>query len=630
MKPEHSEEISIHISRSSMTTEVNKTGSWRFVRPKFEEKTAPCSAACPAGEDIARIEMLAGQGLLRAAVETILLENPFPAVCGRVCFHPCEVACNRAEMDEAIAIHSLERFLGDAAVEEDLKVSLDKLPENGKKVCVVGSGPAGLAAAYFLTRLGYSCDVFEAQAEPGGLLRWGIPEYRLPQTVLKSEINRIENLGVKIHGNTPVTPAFLKDAKNRYDAVFMGCGHGRSLQMGIAGEELASDGLGFLDALRRGETPAVRGTAAVIGGGNTAVDVARTLVRLGAQVVLVYRRRIQDMPAFSSEVAMAVEEGVEIMELAAPTKLALEDGELVVTLQEMKISGMQTGDHRARVMPRGEATRHRRVREEINLHFQESRRPHGKARGGRIAGYLTDEERSQAGWIGALKGKVIFERTLKVDKIFTAIGAEALEPWQRPPEENTESLSLSHCTLAVKDLPLVFGGDLTNSLRSVTDAVASGKQAAMALDVFFQSGLDAVKAKLAGCRVGGGPALSMERYMRDGRTVKSSHMVAYDEINTDYFEPVPRVTAPYLAVDKRTRSFAQIEGTLAGDHAMKETARCFNCGICNACDNCRIFCPEVAVTTTDVQRQINLDYCKGCGICVQECPRNAMALEEEI
>lgn len=444
-------------------------------------------------------------------------------------------------------------------------------------MCVVGSGPAGLAAAYFLTRLGYACDVFEAQAEPGGLLRWGIPEYRLPQSVLKSEIDRIENLGVKIHGNTVVTPAFLKDAKNRYDAVFMGCGHGRSLQMGIAGEELASDGLVFLDALRRGETPAVRGTAAVIGGGNAAVDVARTLLRLGAQVVLVYRRRIQDMPAFSSEVAMAVEEGVEIMELAAPTKLALEDGELVVTLQEMKISGMQTGDHRARVMPRSEATRHR-----------------------------------------------------KVDKIFTAIGAEALELWQRPPEENTASLSLSHCTLAVKDLPLVFGGDLTNALRSVTDAVASGKQAAMALDVFFQSGLDAVKAKLAGYRVGGGPALSMERYMEDGRTVKSSHMVAYDEINTDYFEPATRATATCLAVDKRIHSFAQVEGTLAGDQAMKETARCFNCGICNACDNCRIFCPEVAVTTTDVKRQINLDYCKGCGICVQECPRNAMALEEEI
>ncbi len=368
MRPQHFEEISIHISRSSITTEVNKTGSWRFVRPKYEEKTAPCSAACPAGEDIARIEMLAGQGLLRTALETILLENPFPAVCGRVCFHPCEAACNRAEMDKAVAIHRLERFLGDTAVKEDLKVSLDRLPENGKKICVVGSGPAGLAAGYFLTRLGYTCDIFEAQAEPGGLLRWGIPEYRLPQSVLKAEIDRIENLGVKIHVNTVVTPAFLKDAKNRYDAVFMGCGHGRSLQMGIAGEELASDGLEFLDALRRKEPPAVAGTAAVIGGGNTAVDVARSLVRLGAQVVLVYRRRMQDMPAFASEVAMAVEEGVKIMELAAPVNLALVDGKLVVTLQKMKISGMQTGDHRARVMPRDNATRHLRVREEINLH----------------------------------------------------------------------------------------------------------------------------------------------------------------------------------------------------------------------------------------------------------------------
>ena len=130
--------------------------------------------------------------------------------------------------------------------------------------------------------------------------------------------------------------------------------------------------------------------------------------------------------------------------------------------------------------------------------------------------------------------------------------------------------------------------------------------------------------------MGGGPALSMERYIVGGRAVKNPHTVSYDDINNDYFDSAPQVAAPCLAVDDRTRSFAQVESTLSHDQALKETARCFNCGICNDCDNCRIFCPEVAVTTTDMRRQINLDYCKGCGICVQECPRNAMALEEEI
>jgi len=577
MKQKHSEKVSIHISRSNMTTEVNKTGSWRYVRPKYDEKTAPCSAACPAGEDIARIEMLAGRGQYRTAAETILLENPFPAVCGRVCFHSCETACNRAELDEPIAINRLERFIGDAAAGGGLKVTLDKLPDSGKKVCIVGAGPAGLAAGYFLTRLGYLCDVFEAQSEPGGLLRWGIPAYRLPGKVLKHEITRIENLGVNIHCRTPVTQSFLKDARQRYDAVFIGCGHGRGLQMKVPGEGLASDGLRFLYKIRQGEIPAVSGTAAVIGGGNTAVDVARSLVRLGAEVVWVYRRRRQDMPAFQSEVAMAVDEGVKIMELVAPVRLAVNGDDVLLTLRSMKVSRGQTSGGRARVVPDGEKI-----------------------------------------------------RSLKVSRIFTAIGAGVSKPWQLPPEGNADTLSLSHCTLTAKGLPLVFGGDLTNPLKSVTDAIASGKQAAMALDTFFKSGWDAVAENLAACRVGRGPALSMETYMGGDRSVRNPHSVSYGEINIDYFSTAPRVSAAYLGADKRIQSFAEIAGTLTGDQAQKEAGRCFNCGICNACENCRIFCPEVAVTLVDARRQVNLDYCKGCGICVQECPRNAMALEEEV
>ena len=559
-----------------MTTEANKTGSWRFVRPKYDEKTAPCSSACPAGEDIARIEMLIGQGLFEAAAETVLLENPFPAVCGRVCFHPCENVCNRAGLDEPVAVRSLERFLGDAAVGKGLRLSLNNLPENGKKVGIVGSGPAGLAAGYFLTRLGYLCDIFEAKSEPGGLLRWGIPEYRLPASVLKHDIDRIKNLGVNINCNTPVTQGFFKDARQRYDAFFIGCGHGRSLRMGIAGEELASDGLGFLHNLRRKEISAAGGTAAVIGGGNTAVDVARSLVRLGTNAVLVYRRRRQDMPALQSEVAMAVEEGVEIMELAAPVRIEADGGKSVLTLQQMKIGHSQTGHGRAQVVPDGKKT-----------------------------------------------------RRLRVDRIFTAIGAEAREPWQMPPAENSQTLRMSHCTLTIKDRPVVFGGDLTNPLKSVTDAIASGKQAAMALDLFFKSGLDVIEKGLSACLVGKGPALSMASYLGGGRFSRNSHIVLYAEINSDYFWPAARVAATCLAADQRIQSFAQIEATLASTQAIAETRRCFNCGICNQCDNCRIFCPELAVKITDTLRQVNLDYCKGCGICVVECPRNAMALEEE-
>jgi len=574
---EYSKNISIHISQSSITTEVNKTGSWRFARPKYDEKTAPCSAACPAGEDIARIEMLAAQGLYKAAAETILLENPFPAVCGRVCFHPCETICNRAELDEPVAIHRLERFLGDMVIQDGGQLSLDKLPAKGQKVCIAGAGPAGLAAGYFLARLGYACDVFEAASEPGGLLRWGIPEYRLPASVLKPEIDRIENLGVNIHCNTPVTPQFLQESKERYDAVFIGCGHGHSLQMGISGQKIAADGLEFLNSLRQGEIAAVKGIAAVIGGGNTAVDVARALVRLGAKAIVVYRRRRQDMPAFQSEVAMAVAEGVEIMELVSPVRIEADGGGSILTLQKMKVGDTETSGGRARVVP--------------------------------------DDQHPQL---------------LQVNKIFSAIGAEALESWQVPPGENPQVLNLSHCTLTLKDRPTVFGGDLTNSLKSVTDAIASGKQAAMALDTFFQEGWETVVERLTARRVGNGPALSMESYLGGTRTLRNSHIVTYPEINIDYFSPESRPPATLLSMDERIHSFAEVEATLTIAQAGQESRRCFNCGICNQCDICRIFCPEIAVIFKAATRQVNLDYCKGCGICVKECPRNAMALEEEV
>ncbi len=572
------EKIPLFISRSNISTELNKTGSWRFVRPKYHEKTAPCSAACPAGEDIARIEMLSSQGRYREALEIILLENPFPAICGRVCFHTCETACNRSGFDEPIAIHGMERFIGDTAVRDNLTFSLERLPDNGKKICIVGAGPSGLAAAYFLIRLGYSCDVFEAETEPGGILRWGIPRYRLPDAVVNAEVQRIKNLGVKILCNTRATQNFLDEAKDRYHAFFIGCGHGQSLKMNIPGENMALDGLDFLNRMRKEKTESLNnGTAAVIGGGNTAIDVARSLVRLGVKATLVYRRRKQDMPAFEYEVETAVKEGVKIMELFSPSSIAQDGGEYILTLQPMKRSGMETDTGRARVVPDGETT-----------------------------------------------------QELRVQRIFTAIGAEPSESWQLPSEENAETVYLSHCAFMANNPPFLFGGDLTNPTKSVADAIASGKQSAMALDTFFKKGLNAITNRLNSCLVGNGPALSMERYLDGKRSNRNPDMVSYEDINIDYFSPAPRIKAESLSLNKQMNPFDEIETTFTIRQVMEETRRCFNCGICNACDNCRIFCPEIAVDLQDGQRRINLDYCKGCGICVVECPRNAMALEEEV
>jgi NADPH-dependent glutamate synthase beta subunit-like oxidoreductase len=579
MEPElkQAEKISLFISRSNISTEINKTGTWRFVRPKYHEKTAPCSAACPAGEDIARIEMLSNQGRYQDALETILLENPFPSICGRVCFHPCETVCNRSNLDDPVAIHALERFIGDIAIKDELTFKLKKSPENGKTICIVGAGPSGLAAGYFLSQLGYSCDIYEAQSEPGGILRWGIPQYRLPDHVVASEIKRIKKSGVKIICNTPVNQDFLENAKDRYHALFIGCGHGRSLKMNIPGENSAIDGLEFLSRLRKEKAVSSSGNAAVIGGGNTAIDVARSLVRLGTTTTLVYRRRKQDMPAFKDEVGMADKERVRIMELCSPLEIIEEDGGYVLSLQRMKTSGMETDRGRARVIPDGQIIQH-----------------------------------------------------LRVQKIIVAIGAEPSAPWQLPSHKNAETLYLSHCTFTASEPPLLFGGDLTNTIKSVTDAVASGKQAAMALDIFFKQGRHAIADRLNACLVGNGPALSMESYTGGERSLRNPQIVSHDDINLDYFSQTPRVESESPDINKRMNSFDEIEATFTINQAMKETRRCFNCGICNACDNCRIFCPEIAVILQGAKRQINFDYCKGCGICVFECPRSAMELEVEL
>jgi NADPH-dependent glutamate synthase beta subunit-like oxidoreductase len=580
-KPDNNE-IPLFIPRSTASSAENKTGSWRYFRPFYEEKTAPCSAACPVGEDIPRIELLVRQGLMNKAWQTILEENPFPSICGRVCFHPCESACNRGEYDQPIAIHQLERLIGDKALNRGSKSDLQPLAANGKKVAIAGAGPAGLAAAYFLSRLGFSCEVFEAKAAPGGLLRWGIPGYRLPQDILNQEIARIAEKGITIHCRTPVTSDLLVKLRNDFDAVFIGCGFGRSIRMNIPGEDQTQDGLRLLHQIRDGQSLSVAGRAAVVGGGNTAFDVARSLKRLGAAPIIVYRRRKADMPAFEPEIEMTLEEGIELRELLAPIAIrknepatSAKNSGYTITLQKMKVSATEIRG-RARVMPDGEDT-----------------------------------------------------ETLGVDHIFMAIGAGPDALWDQPQQKDGERLALSHCTIIKHQRPLIVGGDMTNATLSVADAIASGKQAAIALDVYFKKGPAAIQESLSRSRIGDGASVSMTAYLDSEGRYRNSHVVTFAEINSDYFESSTRAVPARLKPQERARSFAEIETTLNKDAAIAEAQRCFNCGICTACDYCRIYCPEVAVVVEKAHRHINLDYCKGCGICVTECPRNAMALEEE-
>ncbi len=579
MMPPTGDQLPLFFPRSTGTTLVNKTGAWRYFRPLYQEKTAPCSAACPVGEDIGTIEMLTARGMFDEAWYTILQENPFPSICGRVCFHPCESVCNRAQYDEAVAIRFLDRFLGDEAEQLQQTSPPSRCTANGKSAAIVGGGPAGLAAAYFLARLGYACEVLEARPAAGGLLRWGIPAYRLPTETVAREIRRIEDLGVTVRCRTTIAGKDLPGLTQRFDAVFIGCGFGRPLRLAIEGGHLATDGLELLARIRTGRIDAMQGPVAVIGGGNTAVDVARALIRLGAEPIIVYRRRRRDMPAFEPDVGMALAEGVALEELVAPVRIEVDptptDTSYALTLQPMQTAETLTGG-RARVLPNDEPL-----------------------------------------------------RTLRVKHIVCAIGAAADPAWMAEPDDGTRHLVLSHCTIHFKERPVVFGGDLTNRTQSVTDALASGKQAAIALDILFRKGWHAIPADLAACRVGPGPAISFATFQGLGRSARSPHVVSFPEINTDYFRRAQRVTLSLPSAARRAHGFDEIEPCLDADSAVEEAKRCFNCGICNACDVCSLFCPDMAVVAEDRSRQIDMDYCKGCGICVTECPRNAMVMKEE-
>jgi len=400
---------------------VNKTGSWRYSRPVHEEKMPPCNNACPAGNNIQGFIRLIRDEKLLDAWRLIKETSPLPGVCGRVCPHPCEQECNRGEYDEAMSIHTLERLVADYAFKEKVSEKLGVSPGK-ERVAIVGSGPAGLSCAYFLAEDGYQVTVFESLPAIGGMLRVGIPEYRLPREILDKEIADIKALGVSFKTSTKIDN--VKELRD-YDAVFIATGAHSSRALEVPGEDIAGviSGTEFLRELNLDGDVQIGKSVVVIGGGNTAIDAARSALRLGAKSIIVYRRTREEMPAIEEEIEAASKEGIEIVYLAAPTKVIARDGKV----KEVEFTRMRLGEP-------DETGRKRPI---------------------------------------PIEGSTF---TMQVETVITAIG-ETPDLSLLP-----EGMALSETGGKVDGMQIFSGGDAVTGAGRVVDAIASGKRAARAID----------------------------------------------------------------------------------------------------------------------------------------------------
>jgi NADPH-dependent glutamate synthase beta subunit-like oxidoreductase/Pyruvate/2-oxoacid:ferredoxin oxidoreductase delta subunit len=554
---------------------VNETGTWKYVLPLYQNRTAPCNEACPAGEDIVRYMILMREGKLQEAYELLIQENPFPAVCGRVCYHPCEQACNRGDYDEAIGINKIEKTIGDFG----LKLPLPQPAKEKKKekIGIIGSGPAGLTCAYHLARMGYQVTVYEAMAEPGGILRLGIPEFRLPKDVLRKEIERIKALGVEIKSNTQVGKDISLDKlKEEYDAVFVATGAHRNRKLNVPNEEASGvlSGLEFLQEINLGKRPKIGPRVAIIGGGNTAMDAARCALRLGVQPTVYYRRTRQEMPALAEEIEDTLHEGIEIKFLTTPVKVLEENG---------KVAGMEC------------------VKMELGEPDSSGRRRPIPIDGSNY--------------------------TIELETIIAAIG-EQCDLSFLPKEILEDDWAIKIDDLGrTSDNKIFAGGDAADQPRTVAHAIGSGKRAAIAIDAYLQ-GID-LSDRMDKLRIGQKGTLAIQRYINPAKP-PNSQVVTIDDINLDYFVPEPKVEPKVRSIKDYKDNFEEEKIGYSDDKSVKEACRCFNCGTCNQCDNCFTVCPDVAIRRDHKSNRyrINYNYCKGCLVCVHECPRAAMTFKE--
>ncbi len=421
---------------SALGSGRRRSGPVRTQRPVYVDLLPPCNQGCPAGENIQAWLSLAKAGRHEEAWRQLTEDNPFPAIHGRVCYHPCESACNRGEMDGAVSIHAVERFLGDTAIDRDWSFEVPR-QRSGKRVLVVGAGPSGLSAAYHLARLGHEVVVRDNSPLAGGMMRYGIPSYRLPRRILDAEIRRIAHLGVRFEQDHVVADLQVEMTEGGFDAAFVAVGAHLSKRVDIPNSDVSRvlDAVSFLRDVESGDQPLLGERVAVYGGGNTAMDAARVARRLGAEdTVIVYRRTREQMPAHEQEAAEAEEEGIRINWLR--TIASMDEHELTVEVQELDEHG----------------------------------KPHGSGR---------------------------FE-TLAADTVILALGQESDTRFLSGVpgvDFDGDVVRVDQQTLMTGAPGVFAGGDAVPSERTVTIGVGHGKKAARSIDAWLNGGRTPVRAK---------------------------------------------------------------------------------------------------------------------------------------
>jgi NADPH-dependent glutamate synthase beta subunit-like oxidoreductase len=547
------------------------TGNFRFYRPVYRDKTPPCNHACPTGEQIQKYLDHVKHDRYLDGYLTILEDNPMPAVTGRVCYHPCETACNRAAHDEPIGIRGVERFLGDFGLklaDNPIKNSLP--PLNGQTVAIVGSGPGGLGCAYHLRRKGYASVIFEALDQPGGMLRAGIPAWHLPGEILDAEIAKLLDLGgIEIRcgvrvGDDPDGET-LDHLRTTYDAVFLALGQDVGRRLDAEGAQ-ARGVIGAMEFLREtglGRPVTVGASVLVIGGGNTASDAARSAIRLGGAG--------GDQ---ASATIVSLEAEVEL--LIQPEDLAQARDEGVLFRPRTALVSVLTGED-------------------------------GNVRGAVLAAARLARDEN-----GAVSPQITAGTEFEVpcDTILVAIGQVQVLDWLPAHYYTGHGLVQADEFGRVPDeeAAVFAGGDVMRGPSMVVDALGDGKRAARDID-----------------RV-----LSAEPL----RPEDPAEVMPYEGLNTAYFRHAPRTEAPLTpAGERRASQVTEVTLAYSREQAVAEADRCMSCGVCNGCDNCYIVCPDVSVMRDARQNghySIRTHYCKGCLVCVQECPTGALERAPEL